>query len=81
MNDGGPAFPLTDDAMREDMTTPYEPMRGMSLRDYFAGKALPGVIADPWYAEQEDVPFDAASIAADCYMIADAMLAEREKAK
>src|SRR5688572_10536047 len=38
-NDGGPAFPLSTDANKEGR-------RGMSLRDYFAGQALMGVMGN-----------------------------------
>ena len=65
--DGGPAFPVpTDD---------YAPGRsGMSLRDWFAGQALMGWVSDP-----EIGGFDQDKIAAACYELADAFLAEREK--
>ena len=39
IDDGGPAVPL--EAPR------YEPEFGMSLRDWFAGQALSGLLADP----------------------------------
>lgn len=44
----------------------------IALRDYFAGQALVGLLADPELSE---------TIIADAYRIADAMLAEREKGK
>lgn len=47
--------------------------RGMSLRDYFAAKALGGMLADPEFVEGFD---KAAEIA---YQFADGMLAAREK--
>lgn len=60
-NDGGQAFPV-----------PY--VKGMSLRDYFAGQAIAslaksGVIAD----------YPSLHIAEICYRLADAMLEAREK--
>jgi len=46
---------------------------GITLRDYFAAKALK---TRPWSVR----PYDTRSeIAKDCYAMADAMLAEREK--
>jgi hypothetical protein len=36
-NDGGPAFPVPQDSKADEM--------GMSLRDWFAGQALAGLIA------------------------------------
>ena len=46
----------------------------MSLRDYFAAKALPGIQAS-W----EDTEENYKMVALEAYKIADAMLAEREK--
>lgn len=86
-NDGGPAFPggelLFDDG---DCKTPYQ--IGMSLRDWFAGKALSGItaglcanprceITEPCGDRAKGrVGFSHA--AQDAYAIADAMLAARE---
>ena len=65
--DGGPAFPW--------MHT--EGHGGMSLRDYFAAKALHGMLAA---FAGETVPFpESAPAARDAYMYADAMLSERDK--
>ena len=52
--------------------------QGMTLRDYFAAKAMPAVIAD-WLntgdiAQDFEIP---EVIARDCYIVADAMLKER----
>lgn len=63
--DGGPAFPAEDD---ENW------FHGMSLRDYFAAKALPKCLEHAWGEEDCEV-----SAAIGAYAIADAMLAEREK--
>jgi hypothetical protein len=62
---GGPELPIRSGDMRDP--------RGMTLRDYFAAKALK---TRPWSVR----PYDTRSeIAKDCYAMADAMLAEREK--
>jgi hypothetical protein len=61
INDGGPAFPPGDGSEN-----------GMSLRDYFAGQALAGALADPTC---DLAPIELAKIA---YREADAMLAARE---
>ena len=54
---------------------------GMSLRDYFAGQALAGLLANHAIIEQYKV-FDAAlvtkTVASGAYDIADAMLKARE---
>lgn len=64
---GGPAFPVP--GLQHD-----DDFNGMNLRDYFAAKALQGLCADPNTAnvKRED-------IVAECYELADAMLAARVK--
>jgi hypothetical protein len=63
--DGGPAFPkLTQDERWKTFTS----TDGMSLRDYFAGKAMQALAQGNY--------FDAT--ARQAYMIADAMLKARE---
>ena len=66
----GPAFPYCE----QDGQGGYEQHQGMSLRDYFAGKALAGLLASG-----ED-SIDAETNAHDAYIIADAMLAARKEA-
>jgi hypothetical protein len=72
---GGPAFPVSIPGVGDNG------WQGMTLRDWFAGKALPSVIAaildGKHNLESGDDP--ATAIAADAYSIADAMLAERSK--
>jgi hypothetical protein len=69
INDGGPAFPW--ELRLDNGAVSYSP--GMSLRDYFAGQALAGYLACP------DLSFtNSATLARDCYGIADAMLKARE---
>lgn len=69
-NDGGPAFPLQ--SIGPDFAAGYA---GMTLRDYFAAKALVGFMGsgDADWAERPE------SFAREAYRMADAMLAEREK--
>jgi hypothetical protein len=52
---------------------------GMTLRDYFAAKAMSAVILNPWYAN-EGKPYDEISphLARDAYTIADAMMESRK---
>jgi hypothetical protein len=47
---------------------------GMSLRDYFAAKAMPGILVAPW---AEDWTFGRCAEAA--FKVADAMLKAREQ--
>ncbi len=63
--DGGPAFPA-----------PGYVNQGMSLRDYFAAKAMEGMCSACSWAI--DVSVDIESMAKASYEIADAMLAARE---
>ena len=63
---GGPAFPVP--GLQQD-----EDFNGMTLRDYFAAKAMQSLILLPEYAT--NWPSDVA--ARDAYSFADAMLAER----
>ena len=65
-NDGGPAFPVTDLGVHGH--------GGMSLRDWFAGKALVGEIMYQGLEGRET-----AHIAGMVYEMADAMLAARAK--
>jgi len=68
INDGGCAFPCE--------TSMYASSgRGMSLWDYFAGKAMQGICAhaDTWGLSTNE------NIATASYDLADAMLAERAK--
>ncbi len=79
-NDGGPAYPQTDviEWIECEGSDPvphkYGTVGGMSLRDYFAAKAMQGLIAsnDEGAGDRiDDIPEYA-------YSIADEMLAERE---
>jgi hypothetical protein len=59
--DGGPAFPVSAPGLK---------MIGMTLRDYFAAKAMQAIANERFNAE---------FLAEYAYKIADAMLDEREK--
>lgn len=49
---------------------------GMSLRDWFAGQVIGGIVADPTVRRIE---YTATELARKAYVLADAMIAEREK--
>ena len=53
-----------------------EPTYGMTLRDYFAAKALPSVLSA---SAHSDGSYDYVAAAIGAYMVADAMLKERDK--
>lgn len=69
---GGPAFPPTyQNPMHGG---PLEGFEGMDLRDYFAAKAMQGMLANqhPYQASDERM------FARDAYVLADAMLKARQ---
>jgi hypothetical protein len=74
-NLGGPAFP----AMHFDLT---DNEHGMTLRDYFAAKAMQGLVAANWCADLRNDHYGESTgnstVARDAYMIADAMLEARK---
>lgn len=70
-NTGGPAFPELGNVA---YNSEWQNESGMTLRDYFAAKAVQGRLSNPdWLASDERT-------AADAYQIADAMLKAREDA-
>lgn len=82
-NDGGPAFPRT--AADPDWGGGTESFEGMSLRDYFAAKAVVGIWSnESWVhvlitkAENKGLS-TARGIAKCAYELADAMLEERRE--
>ena len=60
--DGGPAFPVSAPGLK---------MIGMTLRDYFAAKAMQSAAEEAWTTAE--------ALAVWSYGIADAMLKERNK--
>jgi len=72
-HDGGPAFP--SERWSEDGAPVYEP--GISARDYFAAKAMQGLIASPRGTPDGRNATDA-YYAKMAYVMADAMLEARE---
>ena len=75
-NDGGPAFPAGVAACPDGVVIDSEDrgFPGMTLRDYFAAKAMAGFLASPTTPEKAT----AKQIAGVAYGMADAMLAMRE---
>ena len=74
-NNVGPAFPelFVPNTASLNFTLNMHP--GMSLRDWFAGQALPSLLAAAINSEAQP---GKAKIARDCYDVADAILAARE---
>jgi hypothetical protein len=80
-NDGGPAFPYAfnrKSTYAKSLIGPdcFDGLPGMTLRDWFAGQALAGILSGPCSREEASIKewFD---IPLHAYAIADAMLAER----
>lgn len=78
---GGPAFPTESEAQTGCSTWRYE---GMTLRDYFAAKAMQGLTSSAFnYMKGKGCATDAAmqmmqDIGGVSYRMADAMLAARD---
>lgn len=70
--DGGPAFPRNGHPDKNDL-----PIDGMSLRDYFAAKAMQGLLSYTYAADR--FRGDLKQCVYEAYEIADAMLEAREK--
>ena len=72
-DNGRPAFPVSTgnpDAPHQDGHTTAQ-FPGMTLRDYFAAKAMQGLLSDP------NIKASANEFAAQAYTLADAMLKAR----
>jgi hypothetical protein len=67
-NDGGPAFPI-----------PSDEHLGMTLRDYFAAKAMQGLMANPVIFERYGFSKDMADECAQAFIAADEMLKARQQ--
>lgn len=75
-NTGGPAFPQVSTDQNGDL---YQP--GLSMRDYFAAKAMQSLILDSFYQSEGKIKgWDefADSLADEAYEIANAMIQARE---
>jgi hypothetical protein len=72
-NDGGPAFPQNGSLQIGDMS--YQGSTGITMRDYFAAKAMLGYMTSGFanFGNNHSV------FAKDAYEMADAMLKERAK--
>lgn len=89
--DGGPAFPARKERyIAQELTVDYLP--GMSLRDWFAGQVVSGVLlmvatkhmaaqmaGDKAASKKLATVFTDSAIAGEAYTIADAMLEARKR--
>lgn len=74
-NTGGPAFPGSRWDAEQDL---YLPCEGMTLRDYFAAKAMQEILGSDRYMGIIGVNRYEQRTAEDAYKVADAMLKARE---
>ena len=75
MNDGGPAFPIaTALKSRDGETKKMDVNEGMSLREWFTGMALQGILSR--HADERGA--DISGLAALAYVYADAMIEQKE---
>lgn len=90
MNTGGPAFPIQGHATRNGQGFQLVMADGMTLRDYFAAKAMQAILQSggQWgkqtadalhYEDDSDVINKAMCLAEGSYQMADAMLKMRNK--
>jgi hypothetical protein len=88
-NDGGPAFPRHYGTMSCGEKKEQLWSDGMTLRDYFAGRALVGWLSGPcagdvmddYLGDEKAFSEHLAAVSQNCYQYADAMLAAREENK
>lgn len=80
IDDGGPAFPCAED---HKTASDFEWTAGMSLRDYFAGQALAGMMVNksvlPKGTTKGNAPPDAWDVGEAAYRIADAVIEARDR--
>ena len=78
-NNGGPAFPGQHVNYIETLgNVVHDQWSGMTLRDWFAGQAMP-MLKNAIYAQGPTRDEAYASVAFESYMIAEAMLAEKKR--
>jgi len=77
-NTGGPAFPRAGKEWGDKAWTEAMAEEGMTLRDYFAAKAMQGIVGSDRYGGLIGVNNYEFRTAADAYKMADAMLKARE---
>lgn len=74
IDDGGQAFPSSHHP-GHGYGAVASLVEGLSIRDYFAGQALAGILAFPGRNVGNQ------TVCEQCYQVADCMIAERNKAK
>ena len=75
IDDGGSAFPRAADAITVEGDRHFVNELGMTVRQWYAGQALPGVIV----ATQTNPELTPQKVANECFLYADALIAELYK--
>ena len=78
MRNGGPAFPRPVGDTKSGLWNGVQD--GMTLRDWFAGQSLAGLLSNPGSRDGQFIK-TAKDFAKYSYQAADAMIAERDKGK
>lgn len=76
IDEGGQAFPFTE---KNSNGTHYHSFQGMTLRDYFAAKAMSGMVANADFDYSPLGDNSIKNVADDAYKLADAMIRARKK--
>ena len=77
-NTGGPAFPMTGFETRNGQSFQAVYQHGMTLRDYFAAKAMQAIMGSDRYMGVIGLNNYAHNVSKDAYIMADAMLEARK---
>jgi hypothetical protein len=81
IDDGGPAFPTEEWELTQGVVRRIGIINGMSLRDYFAGMALQGMLSANPKDSDTNAELLIKTVACGAYLFADAMLEERKRTK
>lgn len=77
IKDGGPAFPIP--LQSGQSWQGMAPCDGMTLRDYFAAKAMAAMLAGHFSHYGHEAYWPRPEVASEAYGVADAMIAARGK--
>ena len=83
IKDGGPAFPQSETLIEDGVALVRTSFGGMTLRDWFAGQALTGIMGPnyDWFTSGTETGSRVHEAAGFAYSLADAMIAAREAAQ
>jgi len=79
IHDGGPAFPCLPPDPNPAAYSQFPSSIGMTLRDWFAGQAMQGMLSNPANYGSSHEWRDDATVAEQAYEIADDMIKARKE--